>query len=119
MDDPTGETAVSTRARRLRQGEAFWREMVVAWTASGLGARRFCRERGLAVSTSAYSARSSRARHGRRRAHSSLHQTRHLSFPIRAPRQALLRHRRRRTLRRLRVIEWFCRSASVSYRFPV
>ncbi|WP_429336638.1 hypothetical protein [Paraburkholderia sp. 35.1] len=25
--------------------------MVVAWTASGLGTRRFCRERGLALST--------------------------------------------------------------------
>ena len=51
MDDATGETAVPTGARRPRQGEAFWREMVVAWTASGLGTRRFCRERGLAVST--------------------------------------------------------------------
>ena len=47
MDDATEETG----ARRPRQGEAFWREMVVAWKASGLGARRFCRERGLAVST--------------------------------------------------------------------
>jgi hypothetical protein len=51
MDDATGETAVLTGARRPRQGEAFWREMVVTWTASGLGARRFCRERGLPVST--------------------------------------------------------------------
>src|SRR4051812_7791091 len=50
MDDATGE-AVPTGARRPRQGEAFWREMVMAWTASGLGARRFCREQGLAVST--------------------------------------------------------------------
>ena len=49
MDDATGETAVPTGARRPRHGEAFWREMVAAWTASGLGARRFCRERGLAV----------------------------------------------------------------------
>src|SRR5260370_41194333 len=47
----TGETAVPTGARRPRQGEAFWRGMVMAWTASGLGARRFCREQGLAVST--------------------------------------------------------------------
>ena len=51
MDDAMGETAVSTGVRRPRQGEEFWRETVVAWTASGLGARRFCRERGLAVST--------------------------------------------------------------------
>jgi len=51
MDDATGETAVPTGARRPRQGEAFWRGMVMAWTASGLGARRFCREQGLAVST--------------------------------------------------------------------
>ena len=51
MDDAAGETAVPTGARRPRHGEAFWREMVVAWTASGLGTRRFCRERGLAVST--------------------------------------------------------------------
>ena len=50
MDDATGE-AVSTRARRPRQGAAFWREMVMAWTTSGLGLRRFCREQGLAVST--------------------------------------------------------------------
>src|SRR5260370_41769905 len=47
----TGETAVPTGARRPRQGETFWREMVMAWTPSGLGARRFCREQGLAVST--------------------------------------------------------------------
>ncbi|NYH13803.1 IS66 family insertion sequence element accessory protein TnpA [Paraburkholderia bryophila] len=50
MDDATGE-AVPTGARRPRQGEAFWREMVMAWTTSGLGLRRFCREQGLAVST--------------------------------------------------------------------
>jgi hypothetical protein len=50
MDDATGE-AVRTGARRPRQGEAFWREMVMAWTTSGLGLRRFCREQGLAVST--------------------------------------------------------------------
>ncbi|SFU26480.1 IS66 family insertion sequence element accessory protein TnpA [Paraburkholderia aspalathi] len=50
MDDATGE-AVPTGARRPRQGEAFWREMVIAWTTSGLGLRRFCREQGLAVST--------------------------------------------------------------------
>ncbi|MFL9951931.1 hypothetical protein PQR65_19735 [Paraburkholderia nemoris] len=50
MDDTTGE-AEPTGARRPRQGEAFWREMVMAWTTSGLGLRRFCREQGLAVST--------------------------------------------------------------------
>ena len=33
------------------QREAFWRERVMAWTTSGLGLRRFCREQGLAVST--------------------------------------------------------------------
>jgi hypothetical protein len=48
MDDATG---VETAVRRPRQGEAFWREMVMAWKASGLGVRRFCREQGLAVST--------------------------------------------------------------------
>ena len=36
MDDATGES-VPTGARRPRQGEAFWREMVMAWTTSGLG----------------------------------------------------------------------------------
>lgn len=51
MDDATGETAVPTGTRRPRQGEAFWCEMVLAWTISGLGLRRFCREQGLAVST--------------------------------------------------------------------
>jgi hypothetical protein len=51
MDHATGETAVPRGARRPRQGPAFWREMIVAWTSSGLGARRFCRERGLATST--------------------------------------------------------------------
>jgi hypothetical protein len=51
MDDTTRETAVPTGARRPRQGEAFWREMVMAWKASGLGARHFCHEQGLAVST--------------------------------------------------------------------
>jgi hypothetical protein len=50
MDDATGE-AFLTGARRPRQGEAFWREMVMAWSTSGLGLRRFCREQGLAVST--------------------------------------------------------------------
>jgi hypothetical protein len=43
------ETAMGTR--RPRQGEAFWGEMVTTWKASGIGARRFCREQGLAVST--------------------------------------------------------------------
>ncbi|MGF6917817.1 IS66 family insertion sequence element accessory protein TnpA [Paraburkholderia sp. 40] len=50
MENTTGET-VSTGTRRPRQGEAFWREMVMAWKGSGLGERRFCREQGLAVST--------------------------------------------------------------------
>ena len=51
MDDTMGETAVRRGARRPRQGEAFWREMIMAWTASGLGVRRFCHKQGLAVST--------------------------------------------------------------------
>ena len=51
MDDAAGETAVPTGARRPRQGEAFWHEMIMAWTASGLGVRRFCHEQALAVST--------------------------------------------------------------------
>jgi len=29
----------------------FWGEMVTTWKSSGVGARRFCREQGLAVST--------------------------------------------------------------------
>ncbi|MFM0140838.1 IS66 family insertion sequence element accessory protein TnpA [Caballeronia grimmiae] len=52
MDDDVMERAVvRTGARRPRQGEAFWREMVAAWRMSGVGTRRFCREQGLAVST--------------------------------------------------------------------
>jgi hypothetical protein len=50
MDD-AAEEAVPTGARRPRQGEAFWREMIMAWTTSGMGLQRFCREQGLAVST--------------------------------------------------------------------
>lgn len=50
-DDAIDRAAVRTGARRPRQGEAFWREMVAAWKASGVGTRRFCREQGLAVST--------------------------------------------------------------------
>ncbi|MBC8742974.1 hypothetical protein F6X40_41720 [Paraburkholderia sp. UCT31] len=50
MENTTGET-VLTGTRRPRQGEAFWREMVMAWKGSGLGERHFCREQGLAVST--------------------------------------------------------------------
>ncbi|MDR5777428.1 MULTISPECIES: IS66 family insertion sequence element accessory protein TnpA [unclassified Caballeronia] len=50
-DDAVGRAVVRTRARRPRQGEAFWREMVAAWKMSGVGTRRFCREQGLAVST--------------------------------------------------------------------
>ena len=50
-DNAVGRTVVRTRARRPRQGEAFWREMVAAWKISGVGTRRFCREQGLAVST--------------------------------------------------------------------
>ncbi len=42
-------TAMGTH--RPRQGEAFWGEMLTTWKASGSGARRFCREQGLAVST--------------------------------------------------------------------
>jgi sarcosine oxidase gamma subunit len=50
MDD-AAEEAVPTGARRPRQREAFWRDMVMARTTSELGLRRFCREQGLAVST--------------------------------------------------------------------
>jgi hypothetical protein len=35
MDDTTGEATVAKGARRPRQGEAFWREMIGAWKASG------------------------------------------------------------------------------------
>lgn len=51
MDNAQGGTARPTGTRRPRQGEAFWREMVITWEASGLGVRCFCREQGLAVST--------------------------------------------------------------------
>jgi len=44
-----GATTMGTH--RPRQGEAFWREMVTTWKASGIGARRFCREQGVAVGT--------------------------------------------------------------------
>ncbi|WP_159462994.1 IS66 family insertion sequence element accessory protein TnpA [Caballeronia telluris] len=50
-DDAIDRATVQTSARRPRQGEAFWREMVAAWKTSGAGTRRFCREQGLAVST--------------------------------------------------------------------
>jgi hypothetical protein len=50
-DDAVGRAVVRRRARRPRQGEAFWREMVAAWKVSGVGTRCFCREQGLAVST--------------------------------------------------------------------
>lgn len=42
MVDTTEETAEPSTARRSRQGEAFWREMVMTRKRSGLGARRFC-----------------------------------------------------------------------------
>ncbi|CAD6563397.1 hypothetical protein LMG24235_08641 [Paraburkholderia sabiae] len=49
--DAIDRDAARTGSRRPRQGEAFWREMVVTWKASGVGTRRFCREQGHAVST--------------------------------------------------------------------
>ncbi|MFT0174962.1 IS66 family insertion sequence element accessory protein TnpA [Paraburkholderia mimosarum] len=51
MDNAKGGTAGPMGTRRPRQGEAFWREMVMTWEASGLGVRRCCRQQGLAVST--------------------------------------------------------------------
>ena len=51
MEDENIKAATAMGARRPRQGEAFWGEMVTAWKAGGIGARRFCREQGLAVST--------------------------------------------------------------------
>jgi hypothetical protein len=51
MEDEDVRAATAMGTRRPRQGEAFWREMVTTWKASGIGARRFCREHGLAVST--------------------------------------------------------------------
>ncbi|CAE6744909.1 IS66 family insertion sequence element accessory protein TnpA [Paraburkholderia domus] len=51
MEDENIKAATAMGTRRPRQGEAFWCEMVTAWKASGIGARRFCREQGLAVST--------------------------------------------------------------------
>jgi hypothetical protein len=51
MEDENIKAAMAMGTRRPRQGEAFWGEMVTAWKASGIGARRFCREQGLAVST--------------------------------------------------------------------
>ena len=51
MEDKNIKAATAMGTRRPRQGEAFWGEMVTTWKASGVGARRFCREQGLAVST--------------------------------------------------------------------
>jgi len=51
MEDENIKAAAAMGTRRPRQGEAFWCEMVTAWKASGVGARRFCREQGLALST--------------------------------------------------------------------
>ncbi|TCK36114.1 hypothetical protein B0G84_5088 [Paraburkholderia sp. BL8N3] len=51
MEDENIRAATAMGTRRPRQGEAFWGEMVTTWKASGVGARRFCREQGLAVST--------------------------------------------------------------------
>jgi len=51
MEDENIKAATAMGTRRPRQGEAFWGEMVTTWKASGVGARRFCREQGLAVST--------------------------------------------------------------------
>jgi hypothetical protein len=51
MEDENINAATAIGTRRPRQGEAFWREMVAAWKASGIGDLRFCREQRLAVST--------------------------------------------------------------------
>ncbi|KAE8756946.1 hypothetical protein FSO04_26245 [Paraburkholderia madseniana] len=51
MEDENIKAATAMGTRRPRQGEAFWGEMLTTWKASGIGARRFCREQGLAVST--------------------------------------------------------------------
>src|SRR5471032_253459 len=51
MEDENIKAATAMGTHRPRQGEAFWGEMVTTWKASGIGARRFCREQGLAVST--------------------------------------------------------------------
>ena len=51
MEDENIKAATAMGTRRPRQGEAFWGEMVTTWKASGIGARRFCREQGLAAST--------------------------------------------------------------------
>ena len=51
MEDENIKAATAMGTRRPRQGEVFWGEMVTTWKASGVGARRFCREQGLAVST--------------------------------------------------------------------
>jgi hypothetical protein len=51
MEDENIKAATAMGTRRPRQGEAFWGEMVNTWKASGIGARRFCREQGLAIST--------------------------------------------------------------------
>jgi len=50
MEDENIKAATAMGTRRPRQGEVFWGEMVTTWKASGVGARRFCRELGLAVS---------------------------------------------------------------------
>jgi hypothetical protein len=51
MEDENIKASTAMGTRRPRQGEAFWGEMVTTWKASGIGARQFCRDHGLAVST--------------------------------------------------------------------
>jgi hypothetical protein len=50
MEDKNIKAATAMGTNRPRQGDAFWGEMITAWKASGIGARRFCREHSLAVS---------------------------------------------------------------------
>ncbi|WP_179196331.1 IS66 family insertion sequence element accessory protein TnpA [Caballeronia sordidicola] len=51
MEDENIKAATAMGARHPRQSEAFWGEVVTTWKASGIGARRFWREQGLALST--------------------------------------------------------------------
>ncbi|MEM5438746.1 hypothetical protein [Paraburkholderia diazotrophica] len=50
MDHAMGGTAAPAHARRSRQGETFWREMVMTWETNGLRAP-LCPEERLAVSS--------------------------------------------------------------------
>ncbi len=82
MEDEIIKAATAMGTRRPRQGEAFWGEMITTWKASGIGARRFCRDQGLAVSTFGLWRKKLQAPSKRFSCRSRLLRTRHSSFLI-------------------------------------